>query len=339
MILNVYSMVGLFIDSLSLILIGWVVLLSLQLARRWGPAQSAEERTLVEERSHLVLLVAVILLGIRLVNWLFFYTMLHSFIRDLDGAMCIFGVTQVQRGLTRVAELLKPLAFFVMGAWLLLHFLDRATPSSSLMRTKLLFLAVTGLVAALESVADIAIIVNVAPGKLVSCCTTVTDILERPTRVVPTSIVGPHYASILQYAYFVSNGLLLLLLAVTLGYVKHSASPGRRRAVLGAVFVFAIFNGIIFLLGQIEVHAPVIMGLPFHRCLYCMWQYVPDTILMYGLFILGTAAPGWALILDMLGRTKETEENLLRYLNGLYGVGMFCIAASMTMNTVHLLAV
>jgi hypothetical protein len=337
MIVNLFSMISLFIESLSLILIAWVVILSLQLARYWGRAQSPEERALVEERSHLVLLVATIVLGIRLLNWFLFYAMLQSFVPELEGAMCIFGVTQVQRWLTGLAELLKPIAFFVMGAWLLVHFLDQAGTSSSLMRRKLVFLAVAGIVVAAESAVDVGLILKLAPGTPVSCCTTVTDILERPTRMMPTSILGPHYASFLEYGYFASNVLLLMLLAITLIYMNHSAPPRWRRPVLGGVLVCTIFNGLIFLLSQVEVHAPVIMGLPFHRCLYCLWQYLPDTIIMYALFILGFAATGWAFILDTVGRTEETEGPLSRYLKILYGMSMFCFTASMIMNTVHLL--
>ncbi len=337
MIVNVFSMVSLFIEVLSLILIAWLVILSLHLARYWGRAQSLEERGLVEERSHLVLLVATIILGIRLANWFLFYAMLQSFVPDLEGAMCIFGVTQAQRWLTDIAELLKPIAFFVMGSWLLVHFLDQTSTSPSLMRRKLVFLAVAGIVVAAESAVDVGLILKLTPGTLVSCCTTVTDILERPTRMMPTSVLGPRYASFLEYGYFAGNGLLLVLLAITLIYMNHSAPPRWRRPVLGAVFVCAIINGIIFLLSQVEVHAPVIMGLPFHRCLYCLWQYVPDTIIMYALFILGLAATGWAFILDTVGRTDETERPLSRYLKNLYEMSMFCFAASLIMNTVHLL--
>ena len=108
--------------------------------------------------------------------------------------------------------------------------------------------------------------------------------------------------------------------------------------MLGGLFFYAIGNAAVFVLTQIEIHAPRIMGLPFHHCLYCLWQYVPDTILMYILFILGTFAIGWAFLLDMLGRTDETRDALPRSLKMLYGFAIFCLAASMVMNTIHLIA-
>jgi hypothetical protein len=78
------------------------------------------------------------------------------------------------------------------------------------------------------------------------------------------------------------------------------------------------------------------MGLPFHHCLYCLWQYVPDSILMMFLYVLGTFAVGWAFLLDLTGRTGETMKVLPRYLHFLYGLSVFCLAASLLMLTVHL---
>jgi len=206
------------------------------------------------------------------------------------------------------------------------------------MRRKLLFLSATAAVVFAESLLDVVLMLKIAPGTLVSCCTTVTDILDRPTRVVPRSALGPGYASILGYGYYISNILLVLILGLSMWRLRSQSYPRWQRPVLGFIFLFALFNGALFVLSQIEVHAPKIMGLPFHHCLYCLWQYVPDTILMYLFFILGTFAVGWAFLLDLLGRTGETTDLLYKHLWMLYGFSIFCFAASMVMNTVHLVA-
>lgn len=95
MILKVFSITEIFLSVVSLILMGWAGALALFLAFRWRSASSAEARLEVENRSQLVLLTAVVLLGIRLLNWPLFYATLQSFVPDIDGAMCIFGVNQV----------------------------------------------------------------------------------------------------------------------------------------------------------------------------------------------------------------------------------------------------
>ncbi|MGD2127203.1 MAG: hypothetical protein PVG99_14055 [Desulfobacteraceae bacterium] len=338
MILNVFSITEIFIGLISLILMIWAGILSLILVLRWRAAASVEEKSEVEKRSHLVLLVAVVVLGIRLLNWPLFYATLQSFVPDIDGGMCIFGVTQVKRITTGVSEIIKPLSFFLIGGWLLLHVLDQKTETSPLMGRKLLFLAFTAVVVIAESLLDIILMFKVAPGTLVSCCTTVTDILERPTRLVPQAALGPEYEAILGYGYYGSNIFLMVIVGIYLTRIRASSSPRRQTAVAGFLFLWALLNAALFLLAQIEVHAPKIMGLPFHHCLYCLWQYVPDTILMYLLFVLGTSAIGWALTLDLLGRTGETTNALPRFLRVLYGFSIFCFAASMVMNTVHLVA-
>jgi hypothetical protein len=331
MILNVFSITEIFIGYISLLLMIWAGVLSLILGLRWRRASTVEERSEIEKRSHLVLLVAVVLLAIRLLNWPLFYATLQSFVPD------IFGVTQVKRILTGIAEIIKPVSFFLVGAWLLLHLLDQRTQTSPLMGRKLFFLSVAAIVVIAESLFDVVLMLKIAPGTMVSCCTTVTDILERPTRLVPKTVLGTGYESILGFGYYASNILLLVILGICLRRLRTSSSSPRR-PLLGFVFLYAIFNAVLFLLTQIEVHAPKIMGLPFHHCLYCLWQYVPDTILMYILFILGTSAIGWAFLLDLVGRTGETIDALPGFLKILYGFSIFCLAASMIMNTVHLIA-
>lgn len=335
MILNVFTIIELFIGLLTVVIMAWAGGLALVLGLRWRRSSTIQARALIEQKSQLVLLLAAIALGIRLLNWPFFYATLQSFVPDIEGAMCIFGVTQVERELTLIAELLKPISFFLIGAWLVIHLVDEKTETSPLMGRKLILLSLVAAVVVGEGLTDSALMLRIAPGSPVTCCTTVTDVLDRPTAALPQSLVGPHYSTLLPYAYYGGNILLLVALFVVGKVVKDGVRQRWRRPVLGILFLWAIINAGIFLLTQIEVHAPIIMHLPYHRCLYCLWQYVPDTILMYSFFIVGTASTGWAFILDLAGRTGETEGIVCTYLRRLSALSMFCLAASIIMNTVH----
>lgn len=337
MILNVFSITEIFLGMLSVILMTGGGVLSFSLAKGWRRASTPEQKAEIEKRSHLVLLVAVVVMATRLLNWPLFYATLQSFVPEIDGAMCIFGVTQVKRGLTGFAEIVKPVSFFLIGGWLLLHTLDRRTQTSALMERKLLLLGFTSLVVVGEALMDVMLMFEITPGILVSCCTTVTDIMERPTRLVPQSLFGPSYERVVGIGYYAGTMLLMTFLALRLLRRGRRAPVNGSRLVPGLLFLLAIGNAFIFLLAQVEVHAPQIMGLPFHHCLYCLWQYVPDTVLMYALFFLGTCAVGWAFLLDILGRTEETREYLSGMLRALYGFSLFCLGASLVMNTVHLI--
>jgi hypothetical protein len=249
--------------------------------------------------------------------------------------MCIFGVTQIERIATSMGEFVKPVSFFLMGGFLLLHMLDHQAPASPLMGRKLTMLAGTAVVVVFDSLLDAFLILSIAPGQMVSCCTTVTDILARPSRIVPKAAFGENYRPILEYGYYLGNIFLLVVLAACWIALKRGILS-RRRAALKFICAFAAINAMIFVVAQIEVHAPRIMGLPFHHCVYCLWQYVPDTVVMHVLFILGTFSSGWALLLDLVAETSETREVLRRCLTGLVGFSMVCLAASLLMNVIHL---
>ncbi len=331
MILNALSITILFMSTLSILLMIWGGISSFFLYKKWGKPFTPEERTLLEDRSYLVLLILAIVLMMRLINWPLFYATLQSFITDVEGAMCIFGVTQVKPGLTRFLELLKPINFFLIGGWLLLHFLDRGTKTSPLMRRKLLLLSVIGLFVLFDSIGDILLMIRIVPESLVSCCTTITDILNRPTRATPESIFGPEYAQPLQALFFITHLALMGLIGVTL------KSKIFRRPILGLLFLFSLLNAILFLLSQIEVFAPRMMHLPFHHCLYCLWQYVPDSIIMYLLFILGTFSVGWAFTTDLFGKIGEASDLLPNYLRKIYWFAFFFLSASLILLIIHLL--
>ncbi len=337
MILNALSITTIFVGIVSALLMAWGGITSSLLSWRWGRATTTEERMKLEDRSYLVLLIAMVILVVRLLNWPIFYGTLQSFIPDIEGAMCIFGVTQVRPIFTKFQEVLKPVVFFLIGAWILVHMLDRATKTYPLMRRKLIFLSILSIFVVVESVGDAVLVMTIRPGAVVSCCTTVTDILARPTKTTPESILGPQYTHILEVSYFIGNLILVGLVGFMLSGKNLEAPSPWKRISLGLIFLFAIFNGFIFVLSQIEAIAPKIMHLPYHHCLYCLWQYVPDSIAMYLFFILGTFAVGWAFTADAIGRKGEAAEILPRHLRGIYGIALFCLSASLVMVIIHLM--
>ena len=245
--------------------------------------------------------------------------------------MCIFGVTQVKPGLTRLLEFLKPIIFFLIGGWLILHLLDRSTKTSPLIRRKLLLLSIIGLFVLVDAFGDILLMVGIAPESLVSCCTTVTDISSRPTRTTPVAFFGPEYARPLQVLFFITHLALIGFVGVSLKFKIF------RRPILGLLFLFSLLNAMLFLLSQIEVFAPAMMHLPFHHCVYCLWQYVPDSIAMYLFFILGTFSVGWGFTTDLFGKIGEASDLLPDYLRKIYWFAFLFLSAALIMLIVHLL--
>ena len=336
MILNVFSITEIFIGFLTLGLTAWAGIHSFRLYLRWRKRTTPEEQALLEDRSYLMLSVAVVVLVIRLINWPLFYLTLQSFIPQVNGAMCIFGVTQVRELLTRFLEFMKPLGVFLIGAWLLMHHLDRATQTGPLLGRKLLFLSILSVIILIEAAGEVVLFFTLSPSVLVSCCTTVTDILDRPSSTVPQSLLGAGYKTLLETAFFALTVFLIGLTAFLAWVKKWDPWPKGGILFLTGLALLASLNALLFLLVHIEGFAPRFMGLPFHHCLYCLWQYVPDSIVLFLLFILGTMAPGWAWILAWTGRTGEARAYMPRYMRSLFSLAALSLAASVVMILLHL---
>ena len=335
MILNLLSVLLLFIDAVSLVLMTWGTLAAIKLLCR--DAKDEDGGLGLERASYLVLLIACVVLMIRIIGWPFFYLVLWSFVPEITGAMCIFGVTQVKPWLTNVLEIMKPVSVFLFGAWLLLHSLDRKTKRSDLLRRKLFFLSIMGPIIILECVAEMWLLAKISPSITVSCCTTVTDLLNRPTRVVPDALLGARYGFFLEAGYWAAAVLMISLMAVLL-WIKRLEGLRHRRLWLGfAAAMSVLVTSPLFVLAMIETIAPRIMKLPFHHCLYCLWQYVPSSILIFVLFIIGTYAPVWAFVLDLVGSKGEAATLLPVFQRKVYGLGIASMGASVVLLAVHAL--
>ena len=151
----------------------WATVVSIRLLVGARGVRDEEERQTLETRSYLLVLIACVALIIRLIGWPFFYLVLWSFVPEISGAMCIFGVTNVKPLLTTSMEIWKPFSFFLMGAWLITHTLDRATKKADLLKRKLLIFSIIAPLVIIESIMEIWLIIHISPSITVSCCTTV----------------------------------------------------------------------------------------------------------------------------------------------------------------------
>lgn len=332
MILNVYTIAMLFIAILTGILAVPLGILSFRTYKKWDSVFYDEERTALVNRSYLLLLMAIVILFVKLLSWPFFYVTLHSYVANIHGAMCIYGVTMLQPNLTGIVQVLKPLVFFSIGAWLLLNRLDRATETSPLFRRKFLFLSIVSIMIILDSAGDLIYLTGFDVKTFVSCCTTYFDLPERPTAVITESLLGEGYDRYMLPLYYSSNILLIFFLGAAYPYL----SAGSLRLTATGV-VLAALNTAITVLVMFEFIAPKIMNMPLHHCIYCMWQYSPCSVFMTAFFILGMFSCGWAFVLQAAGSHKETDTILKGYLKNLYLFACLSTGISLLMVTIYLL--
>lgn len=336
MIINAFTIILLFFAVISIVL-GAVTLIATSLiVSRWKMDMTNERRTMLEKKAYLALILAVVLLGIRMINWPIFYITLGSYIPDITGAMCIYGVTQVAPAIIKPMEFLKPVVFFLIGLWLIIYIVDKSAKTYPLMRRKLFFLFIVSIFAIADSIGDIAVAFSMDANTVVSCCTVVFDIADRPSAMIPQSILGPVYKNLILPLYYISNLVLIGYMAGIYGLGRLKVEDKRRLFLSIGVFL-AVLNVITVLLAVIEVIAPRLLNLPYHHDPYDLLTEMPDAGIFFALFILGIFSTGWAFGIDMIARHDETKGLLSGYVMKTYWFGIVCLLGSLLMISIHLI--
>ncbi len=346
MIINPLSVAALTVDGFSLGLAAATTagtMYMLPALRNSSSIATGERLTLLENRLYLLFWMGAVLLILRFAAWPLFYFTLHSFVPEIEGAMCIFGARNLLPTLTRTMEVIKPLLFFLGLIWLILFRFERFASRQDQVKQftrqgqgRVLFLLLLCSLAALADSGGTVLLWLQSNAELaVSCCTTVTDIPDRFTVWMPKSIFGPAYSMLLWYLFFGAN--LLLIFQIILSYRKSllAAVPTLHLLFL---FVFGLLNGVIGLFAFIEVIAPRLMGLPFHHCIYCMVQTVVDGPLMLALFAVGNFAVAACLPITLLARNWTEDEPLNKGIRLLLYIGLLGVSGSTIMVAAHLLA-
>jgi len=329
LILTTSTLILLFIAAVTGLLALPIGYLALKTYVQTGKTVTEEERDSLEDRSYLLLMIAAVVLAVKLGEWPLFYVTLQSVIPHIHGAMCIFGVMQARPVLSGVVQLLKPLVFFGIGGWLILRRLGPVFEFSPLFRTKHLLLAAISLFIFMDSAMDLLYFTSFDTGADVACCTTVFDLAEGKQAALTASLIGKGYDRVLLPLYFFTNIMMLAYLAYSFITVAVGKLLLLRTRAAGAVL--AAINAVITIAALFEVISPRAMDLPYHHCIYCMWQYAPPSVVMTAFFVIGAFSPGWALMLAVVGRQSADDALLSEYQRKLALLGMGGIGLSLCM--------
>jgi hypothetical protein len=315
MILNFYALLAGSLDLLRLPIGGLVAALAWGTWRRWRASPSAEQRTALEDRLHLLSLLAVFLFGLNLVSWPLLYLVLQSYVPEWPGVMCVYGVTRIGLGsegasralpvLLQWLQVLKPALVFLLGAGLVLYRAHQVSRTAALLGRILGLLLLVGIASSADAAAETAYLVipkkheDLAAG----CCT----VSEEPGAAAPQEgRVAAAQRPVVAGAFFALGlGLVLALARSATG-----AATGRRLPRLGPLLLLA---GAVIPLGATfltEVLAPAVLGLPFHRCAYDLIPGAPEILVGVGLFAWGSLCAGWAAVARYLAWTPESAAAL-----------------------------
>jgi hypothetical protein len=339
---NGYAILDLFVTAVRLLLAAGVVVGGIAAWWSWGRLQrvapDAEVRARRDDRSYLLFLGAFVLLLLNVVAWPLFYVVMTSYIPQWPGVMCLYGVTQIGEGsigtsrhlpwLVAVIEVARPAVVFAAGAWLLMYFVNRRTATGALGRRVLVGVIAAGLLSAVDAAAEAAYLTIDKKEKYLSagCCTA-----ARPDRKVGGLVAAAWGAAPsparLSAAHLAAQAGMI---AVVGGCI---AFPARMRSrsvliVLGLAGGAALAAGMAFLA---HVAAPRLLGLPHHRCLYCLFTQVPESLVAALFLVGGTCAVGWAGVLTAAMRSPETVPFLDGWVDRLLRAGWWCYVASIAM--------
>jgi hypothetical protein len=341
MIVNAYAVLDAFVSALRLGLGVLVVTFGVSAWFFWRRhALAAEEREKLEDRCHLLLLLAGVLLVLNVASWPIFYLLLQSYVPQWPGVMCIYGVTRIgSRGigvsrylppLVTALQALKPALVFLSGAWFALHRLDRRTRTAPLLGRVLLLLSAAGLLAVADAAAEGAYLLIPKKEQFLSsgCCTGLGE-EGSATRFLPATWIDAGHTTTLYAAYYgVNAGLILALTAFGRRVWRRG---GTLLFLLAALLCFAV--SALFL---IEAAAPRLIHMPNHHCLYDLVPRAPESLIAVALFVAATLAIGWACVLAWLGDDAEARSLLPSMIGRLLSLSCLAYLASMAILSVEL---
>ncbi|WP_295101269.1 hypothetical protein [uncultured Candidatus Kuenenia sp.] len=338
MIINIYTIIMLFIAAVSLSLGGVLLFTTLRAILAFDALVPLESKTKYEQKGYLIFLIACVVIGIRMLAWPWFYFMLQSFVPEVPGAMCIFGVTQILPATAAFLQIIKPISFFIMGGWIFCYYADKAHPTSPFTRKILLFLIPICVILFVDSGADVYYLLSMKPLISVSCCATFFDVPLRPSAMIPQAIFGENFDKALFLLYYSINIILIILLFLSLSKRWRHLIPVSDKTLLYLQSGTGLLNIPVTLLSFIEIIAPKLMQLPFHHCLYCFIGngIVPDASIMLGLFIIGIFGIGWINILRILGKNSSSKQIIELFTARINSLSLFCLLTSLLMVTIHL---
>jgi hypothetical protein len=343
-ILNSFAILALFLSIvrlvLALLVIAWGIRFCLQGCRVLSP----EDRRERENQFYLLFLGGPLLLALNLVSWPVLYLLLHSYVAEWPGVMCIYGVTRIGAGSTGTSRFLpgllqalqwaKPTLVFCSGAWFVLFLINRRTQTSPLSNRIVAILIVVGLLAAGDAVAEGAyvLIPKKEEGPSLGCCTGAFDEASQSIGLAPDAVLGVRDRPLLSAAFFVMNaGIVLGLFRAVIRAQQRPEVPRLTALFVGALATLPVSAAFL-----VQILAPVVLRLPYHHCPYDLIPKAPEVVLGVVFYLWGMFSLGWAWLAGWWGRCPESLPFLPSRVRTILLMGLFCYLASMVLTTMEL---
>ncbi|MGO9109662.1 MAG: hypothetical protein ACLP9L_10545 [Thermoguttaceae bacterium] len=339
MIINKYSVLSLFVGSLSLALAAVLAITALWSAGRIRRGHGELDASRAEQSIHLATLVAIVSLAILVIGWPLLYAMLDSFVPEIPGAMCIYGVTKVMPAASALVQAARPALILLLGAWLLLESVRRQSGLPARRSRGMIALALFAGLLAFSQGTEIYYIVKLDSLNEVSCCCSggSSAKLQPAAYYLPWAQAGWANRAVVSTLFFAGTPLLAVWLLVQAG---RGPRRSQRLACAESALLLAAAVGIASaaLFAFSEVLAPLLMRLPFHHCLYCLLfnGRAPDAPLIVANMAVGSFMAGWAAVLQAALQTESPGAVAWRWHRRLCRMGAATLGATVLMVVIHL---
>jgi hypothetical protein len=341
MIVNKYSVLSLFVDSLGLVLAVVLATTASWAAWRIHRGRGELDASRAEQSIHLATLVAMVCLAILVIGWPLLYAMLDSFVPEIPGAMCIYGVTKVMPVANALVQAARPALIYVLGAWLLLESMRRQSGLRARRSRGMIALVLLAGLLAIGQGAEIYYVVKVDSLNEVSCCCCCggggSAKLQPAAFYLPWAQAGGASRAVVSGLFFVGVPLLAVWLLVK---SWRGAPRSTRLACAESTLLLLAAAGLASaaLLALAEVLAPLLMRLPFHHCLYCLLfnGRAPDAPLIVGNLVVGSFTAGWAAVLQAALQSESPAAAAWYWHRRLCRIGAATLTASVLMVAIHL---
>jgi len=312
-ILNGYAILLLLMNFLRLPLGLVVVILGLSAVLRFPRQLQPEQRKALEDRSYLLMVLAIWLVGLNVLSWPLFYQLLQSYVPEWPDVMCIYGVTQIGTGslsasrflpsMITAVQLLKPLLLFLCGSWFVIYWLNRHTETAVLIRRVIACSVLIGLVSVADSSLEVSYVLTPKREDLpsVGCCT--MHFASRSSAFSASGWLPENRNEWLYPAYYGVNALLIAALVGQLSSRRLQASNLR----LGLLLLGMLLVAAVSYLFLVQIAAPRILQLPHHHCAYDLISLAPESVVGIVLFVIASLAVGWACVATWFGQHTATS--------------------------------
>lgn len=292
-----------------------------------------------EAGSHLLFLVALTVAAVGAAGLPLLVLTLGSYVPHWPGVMCIQGVTRVGEGspgmpgwlptLLGGLAVLRPAAIAASGAWLTLHVVNRSTRSAPLAARVLVVAALAGALAAAAGGTELAYLLIPKEDRVLAdgCCTAPPGLALRAseTRAFLAALPRPEGSGAFTAFVAVAGFVLAGACAALRGAAVRGRAPRWPALAVAAAGVAFVLLGAAY---AHDVACPSVLGLPYHRCHWCLVATAPEDAVAAALAGAATFAAAWAAVAAWCGADDESRDAAARTASRLFAFAAFGFAAT-----------